>query len=141
MPAGVTCTSGSAVGSYAAVAAVAVSDVLGVVSGAEALVGAEAEERTAKGEWKARVAAGDERAMGFAALVRMERSIVLIVVVVVVGVWEKYSEGREEKEGRRDGPAVKAVGERIRIYISLRLETVVERVGGEKLGKKRNNWG
>lgn len=110
MPAGVTCTSGSAVGSYAAVAAVAVSDVLGVVSGADALVGAEAEERTAKGEWKARVAAGDERAMGFAALVRMERSIVLIVVVVV-GVWEKYSEGREEKEGRRDGPAVKAVGE------------------------------
>lgn len=102
MPAGVTCTSGSAVGSYAAVAAVAVSDVLGVVSGAEALVGAEAEERTAKGEWKARVAAGAERAMGFAALVRMERSIVLIVVVVV-GVWEKYSEGREEKEGRRVG--------------------------------------
>lgn len=94
MPAGVTCTSGSAVGSYAAVA---VSDVLGVVSGAEALVGAEAEERTAKGEWKARVAAGDERAMGFAALVRMERSIVLIVVVVVVGVWEKYSEGRRRK--------------------------------------------
>lgn len=100
MPAGVTCTSGSAVGSYAA--AVAVSDVLGVVSGAEALVGAEAEERTAKGEWKARVAAGDERAMGFAALVRMERSIVLIVVVVVVGVWEKYSEGRR-REGKEKG--------------------------------------
>lgn len=108
MPAGVTCTSGSAVGSYAADAVV--SDVLAeVVSGAEALVGAAAEERTAKGEWKARVDAGAERAMGFAALVRIERSIVLIVVVVVVGVWEKYS---EEGEERRGGPAVKAVGER-----------------------------
>lgn len=107
MPAGVTCTSGSAVGSYAADAVV--SDVLAeVVSGAEALVGAAAEERTAKGEWKARVDAGDERAMGFAALVRIERNIVLIVVVVV-GVWEKYS---EEGEERRGGPAVKAVGER-----------------------------
>lgn len=109
MPAGVTCTSGSAVGSYAADAVV--SDVLAeVVSGAEALVGAAAEERTAKGEWKARVDTGDERAMGFAALVRIKRSIVLIVVVVVVGgVWEKYS---EEGEERRGGPAVKAVGER-----------------------------
>lgn len=68
-------------GSYAADAVV--SDVLAeVVSGAEALVGAEAEERTAKGEWKARVDAGDERAMGFAALVRIERNIVLIVVGV-----------------------------------------------------------
>lgn len=110
MPAGVTCTSGSAVGSYAAVAAVAVSEVLGVVSGADALVGAEAEERTAKGEWKARVAAGDERAMGFAALVRMERSIVLIVVVVV-GAWGEV----QRRGGEKWMACGEAVGERIYI--------------------------